>query len=34
LAKLNPNNNNSVVNPSHISILTSMGAQWSIFGKG
>jgi hypothetical protein len=27
LAKLNPNNNNSVVNPSHIGILTSMGAQ-------
>jgi hypothetical protein len=34
LGKLNPNNNNSVVNPSHIGILTSMGAQWSIFGKG
>jgi hypothetical protein len=27
LAKLNPNNNNNVVNRSHISILTSMRAQ-------
>ncbi len=33
-AKSNPNNCDSVVNPSRIHILTSMGAHWSIFGKG
>jgi hypothetical protein len=33
-AKSNPNNCDSVVNHSHIHILTSMGAHWSIFGKG